>query len=377
MKKINLFISALMICLAILVACGATVPALQFQAQAMAVRTASNSDGDLKGIDLFDSEGRYAVSQADLAVGTVVKFFGHDWYVVYVNEAEKVATFWMTDPYGEAQVFNATTRSGHGLFKDGTNIWLNGYTQNYWENAANDQGPQYLGQSQIREYLSTQATAMIENNDYASYKAKVVSGCVEGSNESNNDANKKIPFLAYSDESIDQVEELVEATNELTAYYHLGDNERLWLPSVKEIDQIWNLPNSMLGWTETTISNRAWLRTPDFINNGDTMKGESCYAMAVCSDQQGTTRDSYFVARAVKQVAGVRPAIHMSIENIDDEYQAHLDAVNNGGKGGWFNDDWLKALFIVVCILGLVGVGLVIIAVILKARKNKAEAQQA
>ncbi len=73
----------------------------------------------------------------------------------------------------------------------------------------------------------------------------------------------------------------------------------------------------------------------------------------------------------------VRPAIHMSIENIDDEYQAHLDAVNNGGKGGWFNDDWLKALFIVVCILGLVGVGLVIIAVILKARKNKAEAQQA
>ena len=31
--------------------------------------------------------------------GQVFNFFGHDWRIVFVNETESVATFWMADPY--------------------------------------------------------------------------------------------------------------------------------------------------------------------------------------------------------------------------------------------------------------------------------------
>ncbi|MCM1404039.1 MAG: hypothetical protein NC133_00820 [Prevotella sp.] len=370
MKKINLLFSALMICLALLVAGGATVPAVQFHAQALAVRTASNSNGQLSGIELFDSVGRYAVSQADLKVGETFQFFGYDWRVVYVNAEQKVATFWMADPYTKTN-FNATTRAGNYIFKDGTNIWCNGYRDTIWCNEENiNKGDVSLGESDIRKFLTNEASTIIDNSDYEKYANKVVKGYVVGTNEVNDNAKQTIPYLAYSKDSVDQVEELKESTKELTAYYNLGENERLWLPSVDEIKNIWQLPETMLGWTDNTVSNRAWLRTPDY-----QQPGESQYVMAVCSEE--TVSGNYFTYKAVKQDAGVRPAIHLNIENIETEYQEHLDATGNGSKGGWFDDDWLKALFIVVCVLGIVGVALVIIAVVIKARKNKAESQQA
>lgn len=370
MKKINLFISALMICLAILVAGGATVPAMQFQAQAAALRTASNSNGDLKGIELFDSEGRYAVNQAALTSDKVFQFFGYDWRVVYVNEAEKVATFWMADPFAKS-AFNSNSRSAEGILKDGGNIWLNGYSENVWDNEDNANGGKLnLGESEIRKFLATEASRILNDEAYAKYQDKVKAGYVSGSNEDNTKAKHTIPHLAFSKNNPEQVEEKKDLTNELTAYWYLNENDRLWLPSIDEIKNIWKLSESnILGWTETTISTRAWLRTPDY-----QQPGESQYVMAVCS---GKGTENYFVYHATGDEIGVRPAIHLNIENIEAEYQAHLDAADKGSKGSWFDEDWLKALFIVVCIIGLVGVALVIIAVIMKARKNKAESQQA
>ena len=54
MKIKNLFYSFLLVCLALLVCGGATVPALQFQAQAAQLRVAGNNDGKLKGEELFE-----------------------------------------------------------------------------------------------------------------------------------------------------------------------------------------------------------------------------------------------------------------------------------------------------------------------------------
>ena len=372
MKKINLFISALMICLAILVAGGAMVPAMQFQAQAAALRTASNSNSDLKGIELFDSAGRYTVSQADLKIGETFQFFGHDWRVVFVNKDEKVATFWMADPYTKS-AFNSNMRSALGILTNGDNIWLNGYSENIWNNENNENhGEKLLGQSDIREFLATEASRILNDKAYAKYQDKVRAGHVVGTNEEGNN-QQPIPYLSYSQEDPEQVQQYTTATNELMADYSLNGTDRLWLPSIDEIKNIWKLTEGdkkkILGWTETTVSNRAWLRTPDFQE-----PGQSQYAMAVCA---GEVQNSYFVYHGVGDEIGVRPAIHLNIENIEAEYQAHLDAADKGDKGSWFDEDWLKALFIVVCIIGLVGVGLVIIAVILKARKNKAESQQA
>ncbi|MBQ7973675.1 MAG: hypothetical protein IJ295_01815 [Clostridia bacterium] len=61
---------------------------------------------------------------------------------------------------------------------------------------------------------------------------------------------------------------------------------------------------------------------------------------------------------------GVRPAIHLNIGELDPIASA-VDS--------WFNEDWLKVLFIVVCVLGIIGVALVTTAVIVKSRQKKSK----
>ncbi|MCQ2382217.1 MAG: hypothetical protein MJ060_00005, partial [Clostridia bacterium] len=69
----------------------------------------------------------------------------------------------------------------------------------------------------------------------------------------------------------------------------------------------------------------------------------------------------------VNDEAGVRPAIHLDITKISTEYEAHLNDSNS--KNWW--DDWLKAMFLTVCIIGVIGIVLVTVAVIVKARRAK------
>lgn len=370
MKKLKLFVSALMIALAVLVIGGATVPALQFQAQTMALNAASAASGSTQ---LFDAAGRYSVSYQDLlnalSTGETFEFFGYEWHVVYVSEGG-YATFWMATPFDKT-VFNATTRSGNGIYLDGSNIWLNGYAGTTWQSDTYTAGAlKALGQSEIRSYLHKAADDIINNKKYRDYKNKVTPGYVAGHNEANADASKKIKYLSYSRSSLNNVTELRDGVDMLTAQYYLTEKDYMWLPSKQEIVDIWGLHANMIQWTETTKSDRAWLRTPDIDN--------SEYAMAVCAytDKNNPALDDYFVTKAVKQEAGVRPAIHLNISAIEDEYQDHLANPNKkGSSDDWFNTAWLKALFLVVCVLGLVGIGLVIIAVIVKSRQNKADAE--
>ena len=123
--------------------------------------------------------------------------------------------------------------------------------------------------------------------------------------------------------------------------------------------QNWQVKEEFLKWTDNTNNaGRAWLRTPD--------KEESNYAMCISNDAKIENAEekpyqNCFVFRPVKQVAGVRPAIHLNIKDIDT-----VVYVNNK----WFNEDWMKALFLGVCVVGVVGIGIVTFAVIAKARKK-------
>ena len=166
-------------------------------------------------------------------------------------------------------------------------------------------------------------------------------------------------------------------TNELTAYYGLDTSDRLWLPSIGDL-RVWSVldtnnvvikPNT-LKWTSTTVSgNYAWLRNPD-INSSE-------YALVISPEAYqgaGDTYATYFHSQWVYNEAGVRPAIHLDIKNISEEYQEHLNDFSGKNGTSWWEDDWLKALFLLVCIIGMVGLVLVVVAVIVKVRKtNKAQ----
>jgi len=363
MKIKNLFYSFLLVCLALLVCGGATVPALQFQAQAAQLRVAGNNDGKLKGEELFDKDGHYNFRKDDLIAavesGKVFNFFGYDWRVVFVNEDQNVATFWMADPYTGA-IFNETTWAGDGLYHDltdgvvTTNIWSNGYTNTDWQD---EDTVKKLGRSAINKFLESESERIIYDEKYAKYKDRVVKGSVIGTNEVA--TTSVVERLAYSNTDINNVT-IQPATSELTAKYGLGTESILWLPSVVELVQNWQVKEEFLKWTDNTNNaGRAWLRTPD--------KEESNYAMCISNDAKTENAEekpyqNCFVFRPVKQVAGVRPAIHLNIKDIDT-----VVYVNNK----WFNEDWMKALFIGVCVVGVVGIGIVTFAVIAKAR-NKA-----
>lgn len=376
MKIKKLFLSICMICLAILVMGGATVPAMQFSAQAMAVRAAGEYNALLEPKALFDSKGNYNIDmdylKTSLVDGQVFNFFGYDWRLVFINEKQNVATFWMADPFTpEAYqdedeftgvIFNKTTESADGILdkgpKAGLNIWANGYTNTIWKS---DNGDILINQSKIRELLIEEAGNIIDKKAYAKYKNKVVPGYVDGTNEM---ATEKNTILAYSRNSINNV--TVDKTNQLIAQYGLGEADRLWLPSVNELVKKWDVHKNLLNWYYTTNnSGRAWLRNP-VIDLTIQEEYGSAYGICVCfnedSDDDGVK--DLFTAKPLKQEAGVRPAIHLDITD--------LTAVE-GNNGGWFNEDWLKTLFIVVCVLGIVGIGLVVTAVVLKSRQKQAK----
>lgn len=349
-----------MICLAILVMGGATVPAMQFSAQAMAVRAAGEYSSVAEPKALFDSKGNYNIDmdylKTSLVDGQVFNFFGYDWRLVFINEKQNVATFWMADPF-TGSMFNHTTKSGTKLnvYEDGTtNIWSNGYTNTLWKS---DDGDVLINQSKIRELLIAEAENIIDKKAYAKYKNKVVPGYVDGTNEMGTE--KAIKKLSFSEEYVGQFSLQDEITNELVAKYDINDVDRLWLPSYNEIKRIWNVHKNILQWPDTTNnSGYAWLRTPD--------EERSDYAICVCAGKNQDTDGTldYITAKAIGQEAGVRPAIHLDITD--------LTAVE-GNNGGWFNEDWLKTLFIVVCVLGIVGIGLVVTAVVLKSRQKQAK----
>ncbi|MBO4823640.1 MAG: hypothetical protein J5580_03680 [Clostridia bacterium] len=378
MKKINLLFSTLVFVLALLVVGAATlVPVMQ--AQTMSLQPASNANGDLSGQILFDDAGCYAVDKTGLIEGNIFKFFGHDWRLTKVDDG--VATFWMADPYTSTH-FNKTARAGINLYQDGANIWTNGYSKTVWKNDAYTSGQEngqvildQDGGSDIRKFLYEAAKTMLDDKAYAKYKDKVIPGFVAGHNEANDDANRKIVYMAYAKQGLTQVErDEVEADkNQLTAYFDLDSSDRLWLPSVGDL-QVWQVlddakevlrPNT-LQWQDTTIANRVWLRNPDI-----GVESESYYALVLSANKTkdgSESQESYIHARTVAQAAGVRPAVHLDISKIDEEYAEHI---NRASSKNWWDDDWLKVLFMTVCILGVVGLTLVVVGVIVKVRRTR------
>ena len=358
MKIKKLLLSVCMVCLALLVFGGATVPAMQFSAQALVVRAASDYS-TLEPKELFNKKGNYTVDmdylKSSLANGQVFSFFGYEWRVVFINETENVATFWMKDPYTKA-TFDRTTASGHGLFveEDGdTNIWANGYSGTIWKS---QKGDVLIEQSQIREFLFEEADRIINKKAYAKYKNKVVAGAVNGTNETVTE--KQIAKLAFSETSIEHYTKQALVTNELTAKYGL-DKDRLWLPSLIELTTMWNVHENILQWGKTTNGDRAWLRTPDIEESQDAV-----FVRSIVAEEDKTGKiDDFFGTEITEREYGVRPAIHLNISELTE----------SGSANGWFNEDWLKTLFIVVCVLGIVGIVLVITAVVLKSRQKQAK----
>ena len=358
MKIKNLFCSILMVCLAALVFCGASVPALQFHAQAMTVRTAGNGNGNLSGKLLFDADGNYTVTQDDLAKavesGEVFQFFGYDWRVVFVNDDQKVATFWMADPY-TSSVFNQVDESWNAPHKTGSNIWSNGYTNAIWHSV--DFGDVKVGGSDIYNLLQAKSNDIINNDEYSKYVNRIVKGAVISTNAES--VEKTIEKLSFCKNFTGDDERFVtdtEVTNQFTAQYGLGTDAVLWLPSLEELVSKWDVHENILQWNNTTNNNGyAWLRTPNF--------KDSKSAICVCAEKESDTGkvNDYFVEQRIDQEAGVRPAIHLNIGEICPESDGNA----------WFNGDWIKILFIVVCVLGIVGVALVITAVIIKSRQAK------
>lgn len=375
MKKINLLFSTLVLVLALLVV-GATTLVPVMQAQTMSLQPASNANGNLTGEILFDDAGRYAVDKTGLIEGNIFKFFGHDWRLVKVDGG--VATFWMADPYTSTH-FNKTSRAGIDLYQSGANIWTNGYSKTVWQNdlytSTQENGQVILDQdggSDIRKFLYEEAKTMLDDKAYAKYKDKVIPGFVAGHNEANDDANRKVVYMAYAKQGLTQVERDNDEAdkNQLTAYFDLDSSDRLWLPSVGDL-QTWNVlddaqevlrPNTF-EWQDTAVANRVWLRNPD--------PDESYYALVLSANKtkDGTeSTESYFHWRTVGNTAGVRPAVHLDISKIDEEYADH---VNHAGSKNWWDDDWLKVLFLTVCILGVAGLTLVVIGVIVKVRRTR------
>ena len=356
MKIKKLLLSICMFCLAVLVMGGATVPAMQFGAQAMSLRTAGEYNALLEPKELFDSKGNYNVDmdylKTALEDGQVFNFFGYDWRLVFLNEKQNVATFYMADPF-TGSVFNQTKQSNLQILKNGENIWSNGYTSGRWVNE--DGETVIFNQSKVRELLIEAAGNIIDNKDYAKYKNKVVAGYVNNTNEL---ASERNITLAFSKLNLDHVSE--DPDEKIIAQYGLSDVDRLWLPTYNELTKLWKVDEGILQWKDTTNNGGyAWLRDP--------YSGvHSAYIMCLSATRVRNTGSSndFFTYNPLKQEAGVRPAIHLDITD--------LTAVKDG-KGGWFNEDWLKTLFIVVCVLGIVGIGLVITAVVLKSRQKQAK----
>lgn len=399
MKKINLICSILVIALAMLIVSGATMaPVAQFQASILKVAAADNS----RGTEMFDSEGRYAVGRESLTVGSIYNFFGYDWYLVQVNDESKAATFWMVDPFAKTY-FNKVSYPNNSGPIDGeySNIWSNGYTNLAWKKTNGEISN--LGESHVRTFLHEKFDEINNNAAYAKYKNKVKNGYVEGNNQTNSQdvASFAIDILSYADDSTENYdhEKIVVSPEELTACLYLESNDGLWLPSLRDL-MLWGIINdnegvlefvenkrSLLGWSDTVNGSYSWLRTADY------RYSDSVYVVSATMEESSYfNRMSYLHTMPVNMGAnvtheknvGVRPAIHLDITNIASEYQAHLDSLqsgngNNAGNTnnpvnnifGWIGDDWMKALFMTVCIFGVIGVSLVIIAVIARARRNK------
>lgn len=391
MKKINLICSILVIALAMLIVSGATMaPVAQLQASTLKVAAADNS----RGTEMFDSEGRYAVGRESLTVGSVYNFFGYDWYLVQVNDESKAATFWMVDPFAKTY-FNKVSYSNNSGPIDGehSNIWSNGYTNLAWKKTNGKISN--LGESHVRAFLHQKFDEINNNAAYAKYKNKVKKGYVEGNNQINSQdvASFAIDNLSYAHDSIEHYQrKSITSPEELIAYLYLESNDGLWLPSVRDL-MLWGIVNynegvfefvenkrSLLGWSDTTNGSYSWLRT------ADKEFSDSVFAVSARMEYSAKfNQTSYLHYFPINdENVGVRPAIHLDITNIASEYQAHLDSLqsgngNNAGNTnnpvnnifGWIGDDWMKALFMTVCIFGVIGVSLVIIAVIARARRNK------
>lgn len=348
MKIKNLFLSISLFCLALLVLLGAGAPVMQFRAQAASLQVASANENSGKKY-LFDEEGNYTVDIEELkeAVlrGTTFEFFGYEWQAVFVNEDKNVVTFWMAEPYTKS-VFNKVQRFANGIYLDGSNVWVNGYSENIWNNEGT---PVKIGASEIYKFLAVEAERILTDDAYAKYADKVVKGAVHGSNEVS--LNGTLVQNLYSSRNGGVIIE-PEEENTLTAYYGLGD-AALWLPSKEEIKNIWQVHENVIRWTDNTNNGGyAWLRTPD--------AEDSDYVSCVRS-KPNSQNGSLYEYIHISNEYGVRPAIHMNLGEISPLATE---------EKSWFNEDWLKILFIVVCVLGLLGVALVITAVVVKSNKK-------
>ena len=366
MKKGNLFLALVFIAMAVLVGVGSMFATFA-QAQNVALQVAA-AGGSTK---LFNSNGSYAVERNTLnnSKGQIFNFFGYDWYLVNINDAEEVATFWMVSPYGSDSsyryAFNKQIEAGStssDLFWEGKTLWHNGYSSSYWETENKE-----LGESQIRATLRDIAKTIIDNKSYKNYKNKVVPGYVAGSNMDNADAKQPIGTVYCSVSSTTSVDKIVAPDQKMTAYYTLDSTDRLWLPATEEVrnNGFWRLSNKERNWERTTVDNVVWLRSA--VDNHSAMAQLVGYSTSIpTTNGMVAAQEQSFYKHYVDQKHGVRPAIHLSLKNYGD----------GASKGGWFTDDMMKVFFIIICVLGIIGVILVIIAVVAKARRDKEANEQ-
>ena len=371
MKKNHLLFSLLFICCALVMVLGSIGGAVA-QAQALTVQAAADEVPAL-----FNADGSYAVQRSDLVKGAKFNFFGYTWRVVYRNDDEKVVTFWMDEPMADAHSFNPAAVSGATQTLE--NTWCNGYTSS--KLTIKSSGYQDIGgdagESAIRAYLREIANNLLNNSQYAKYKDKVVKGQVQGTNYDKDKSKASITKVRYAKDGTHYVAEpkdgdtVIEEVLEIN--YALTDDV-LWLPCEEEIkaNGLWQLNEVDRAWNNTTNANAAWLRNPFLDSNANPLFEGSHLGMVIGFENtvENTYSSQGFFGTAINKAQGVRPAIHLNIASLDQE---NGDGSNGGNKGSldWWNDNIMKVFFIIICVLGVIGVVLVITAVIIKAHQRK------
>ena len=340
------------------------------QAQALTVQAAADEVPAL-----FNADGSYAVQRSDLTKGAKFNFFGYTWRVVFHNDDEKVVTFWMDEPMADKYAFNPAVVSNANQKLE--NTWCNGYTSSTLtikSSGYEDIGGE-AGESAIRAYLREIANNLLDNSKYAKYKDKVVKGQVLGTNYDQDKSKASITKVRYAKDTPGHVaipkdgETVIEEV--LTIDYALTDDV-LWLPCEEEIktNGLWKLNDTDRGWTNTTNANAAWLRNPSLDANEDPLKEGSHLGMVIGFENtvEGSYSSQGFFGTSIEKLEGVRPAIHLNIASLDQE---NGDGNHTNGTWDWWNDNIMKVFFIIICVLGVVGVILVITAVIVKAHQRK------
>ncbi len=249
------------------------------------------------GQSLFNAEGAFIVNKSDIQIGELYNFFGYDWKVV--QSQSNTITFWMSSPYK-----NTAFNIGNNIYGDAgvDTIWSNGYSKAIYkgEEIAESNLKQVLSQD-ITNYFSTQP------------------GWDKVIPVSDSRGVTNVTTVYYRDTAADRYKDDYGTT--LSSYFSIED-EMLWIPSMTQVKDggTWGFTesngNSFRNWTDTSISNAAWLRTPTLYSHKAILVGNNKVPGGNFVDAEGKEliNDQSLFTNYITEEYGIRPAVTLAIK---------------------------------------------------------------